>query len=187
MVYLLLSFLNSRLPLSVFRCSRLRGAMDGPSTDVFTCPYCADQFKREDHLRRHELSHQSPQFRCPQEDCDKAFHRNDVLKRHLLVHRPSVQKGARRRVASRTDSRSPPKNTTEHGEPSNRRHSLPIPPSEAHATLPPTLSASPSFNTPRTFEGAIVANQRHHNRSASASGASSPSNQLVSAHFKPYT
>jgi hypothetical protein len=86
--------------------------MDRPTNDFFTCQYCADQFMREDHLRRHELSHRSPKFKCMHEGCGKSFHRNDVLKRHQLVHRPEPEKrkrSCRKRVAARgSTSRSPP-------------------------------------------------------------------------------
>ncbi|RDI89785.1 hypothetical protein Vi05172_g635 [Venturia inaequalis] len=90
--------------------------MDRPANDFFTCQYCADQFKREDHLRRHELSHRSPKFKCVHEGCGKSFHRNDVLKRHQLVHRPEPEKrkrSCRKRVAARgSTSRSPPVSTS---------------------------------------------------------------------------
>lgn len=93
--------------------------MDRPTSDFFTCQYCADQFKREDHLRRHELSHRSPKFKCVHEGCGKSFHRNDVLKRHQLVHRPEPEKrkrSCRKRVAARgSASRSPPVSTSSQG------------------------------------------------------------------------
>ncbi|KAK4194583.1 hypothetical protein QBC40DRAFT_259872 [Triangularia verruculosa] len=49
---------------------------------VHVCELCkpAKTFTRAEHLRRHQLSHEEPQFRCP--SCDKAFHRQDLLTRH---------------------------------------------------------------------------------------------------------
>jgi hypothetical protein len=77
---------------------------DPLANDFFRCTNCADEFKREDHLRRHELSHRSPKFKCLQDGCGKLFHRNDVLKRHQLVHRPEPEKRrhtGRKRVMSK--------------------------------------------------------------------------------------
>lgn len=54
----------------------------------FTCKHCFQEFKREDHLHRHELSHEEPRYRCSYPACNKAFRRKDVLKRHHLVHKP---------------------------------------------------------------------------------------------------
>ncbi|KAK4176053.1 hypothetical protein QBC36DRAFT_353147 [Triangularia setosa] len=49
---------------------------------VHVCELCrpAKTFTRAEHLRRHQLSHEEPQFRC--QGCDKAFHRQDLLTRH---------------------------------------------------------------------------------------------------------
>ncbi|KAK0666360.1 hypothetical protein QBC41DRAFT_230711 [Cercophora samala] len=49
---------------------------------VHVCELCkpAKTFTRAEHLRRHQLSHEEPQFRCS--GCDKAFHRQDLLTRH---------------------------------------------------------------------------------------------------------
>ena len=58
-----------------------------PTPDaVFPCPNCEAHFEREDRLRRHELSHQYPKFKCDHEGCGMLFHRRDVLKRHKQVH-----------------------------------------------------------------------------------------------------
>ena len=62
----------------------------------FKCFACPDQFKREDHLRRHELSHGFPHFLCPHPGCGMRFHRSDVLKRHKTVHQASPSKRRRR-------------------------------------------------------------------------------------------
>ncbi|KAK4229429.1 hypothetical protein QBC38DRAFT_109534 [Podospora fimiseda] len=49
---------------------------------VHVCDICKPHktFTRAEHLRRHQLSHGTPQFPCPR--CDKAFHRQDLLTRH---------------------------------------------------------------------------------------------------------
>lgn len=61
----------------------------------YSCRYCSQEFKREDHLSRHELSHQDPRYHCPHPACDKAFRRKDVLKRHQLVHIPGPSRRRR--------------------------------------------------------------------------------------------
>lgn len=75
-----------------FLPSEVRGGVE-PS---YRCHFCSDQFKREDHLRRHELSHGFPRFLCPHPGCGMRFHRNDVLKRHQAVHEPHPTKRRRR-------------------------------------------------------------------------------------------
>ncbi|KAK3994636.1 hypothetical protein QBC44DRAFT_236024 [Cladorrhinum sp. PSN332] len=49
---------------------------------VHVCDVCKPHktFTRAEHLRRHQLSHGTPQFPCP--GCDKVFHRQDLLTRH---------------------------------------------------------------------------------------------------------
>ncbi|KAI1502646.1 hypothetical protein F5X99DRAFT_427059 [Biscogniauxia marginata] len=55
---------------------------------VHTCETCRPPktFTRAEHLRRHQLSHKTPGFRCDFPDCDKAFHRADLLARHAQRH-----------------------------------------------------------------------------------------------------
>ncbi|KKY22541.1 putative zinc finger c2h2-type protein [Diplodia seriata] len=62
----------------------------------YKCRHCDDQFKREDHLRRHELSHGFPRFLCDHPACGMRFHRKDVLQRHKLVHQPNPLKRRRK-------------------------------------------------------------------------------------------
>ncbi|KAH8587696.1 hypothetical protein B0O99DRAFT_641104 [Bisporella sp. PMI_857] len=50
------------------------------------CRQCFKTFSREDHLKRHELNHQSPQYVCAYLGCDLRFHRRDVLNRHHTAH-----------------------------------------------------------------------------------------------------
>ncbi|KAK4191131.1 hypothetical protein QBC35DRAFT_36200 [Podospora australis] len=49
---------------------------------VHVCDICKPPktFTRAEHLRRHQLSHGAPQYRCT--GCEKAFHRPDLLLRH---------------------------------------------------------------------------------------------------------
>ncbi|KAK3394897.1 hypothetical protein B0H63DRAFT_386746 [Podospora didyma] len=51
---------------------------------VHVCDKCkpAKTFTRAEHLRRHQLSHQTPQFPCTYPNCERAFHRPDLLARH---------------------------------------------------------------------------------------------------------
>ncbi|KAH7200787.1 uncharacterized protein BKA55DRAFT_580640 [Fusarium redolens] len=37
-------------------------------------------YTRAEHPRRHQASHQEPQFECPV--CQRRFHRKDLLERH---------------------------------------------------------------------------------------------------------
>ncbi|KAK7539962.1 uncharacterized protein J3D65DRAFT_666630 [Phyllosticta citribraziliensis] len=62
----------------------------------YRCRHCSDSFKREDHLRRHELSHGFPRFLCDHNGCGMRFHRKDVLQRHKLVHQPNSLKRRRK-------------------------------------------------------------------------------------------
>ncbi|KAK8191087.1 uncharacterized protein BKA78DRAFT_379499 [Phyllosticta capitalensis] len=62
----------------------------------YRCRHCSDSFKREDHLRRHELSHGFPRFLCDHNGCGMRFHRKDVLQRHKLVHQPNPLKRRRK-------------------------------------------------------------------------------------------
>jgi Zinc finger, C2H2 type len=125
--------------------------MNRSNNDFFTCQYCADQFKREDHLRRHELSHRSPKFNCKHEGCGKSFHRNDVLKRHQLVHRPEPEKrkkSCRKRVAARgSTSRSPPiSSSSQRGYNSEQTTSIsrsPPAPTQLYATPVPWIQIGP--------------------------------------------
>lgn len=55
---------------------------------VHVCDICRPPktFTRAEHLRRHQLSHQTPQFPCHYPDCNRAFHRADLLQRHQARH-----------------------------------------------------------------------------------------------------
>ncbi|KAH7259374.1 uncharacterized protein BKA55DRAFT_639345 [Fusarium redolens] len=47
---------------------------------VHVCSECQKVYTRAEHLRRHQSSHQEPQFECPV--CQRRFHRKDLLERH---------------------------------------------------------------------------------------------------------
>ncbi|KAK5661675.1 hypothetical protein OQA88_9775 [Cercophora sp. LCS_1] len=55
---------------------------------VHVCDICkpAKTFTRAEHLRRHQLSHQTPGYSCTYPGCDRAFHRPDLLARHQQRH-----------------------------------------------------------------------------------------------------
>ncbi|KAK3955043.1 hypothetical protein QBC32DRAFT_60692 [Pseudoneurospora amorphoporcata] len=55
---------------------------------VHVCDICRPPktFTRAEHLRRHQLGHGPPEYRCPYTNCDKAFHRPDLLARHQQRH-----------------------------------------------------------------------------------------------------
>ncbi|KAM7199355.1 putative transcription factor TDA9 [Naviculisporaceae sp. PSN 640] len=55
---------------------------------VHVCDICtpAKTFTRAEHLRRHQLSHQTPGYPCTYPGCDRAFHRPDLLARHQQRH-----------------------------------------------------------------------------------------------------
>ncbi|KAI0858157.1 hypothetical protein F4860DRAFT_505599 [Xylaria cubensis] len=61
---------------------RVSRAMKG--VPVHVCDICKPPktFTRVEHLRRHQLSHKPPFFRCEYAGCGKAFHRQDLLSRH---------------------------------------------------------------------------------------------------------
>lgn len=55
---------------------------------VHTCEMCnpPKTFTRAEHLRRHQLSHQTPRYPCVYPGCERAFHRPDLLARHQQRH-----------------------------------------------------------------------------------------------------
>ncbi|KAF6817092.1 C2H2 finger domain-containing protein [Colletotrichum musicola] len=64
---------------------------------VHTCDICrpAKTFTRAEHLRRHQLSHETPQYACSVPGCDRAFHRKDLLERHQQRHELEGDKASR--------------------------------------------------------------------------------------------
>ncbi|KAK1574691.1 uncharacterized protein LY79DRAFT_523403 [Colletotrichum navitas] len=69
---------------------------------VHTCDICrpSKTFTRAEHLRRHQLSHETPQYACPILGCDRAFHRKDLLERHQQRHELEGDKVSRSRGTS---------------------------------------------------------------------------------------
>ncbi|PSR98986.1 hypothetical protein BD289DRAFT_65961 [Coniella lustricola] len=62
---------------------------------VHVCDTCnpPKTFTRAEHLRRHQLGHQTPRFPCNR--CDKAFHRQDLLTRHQQRHEQEGDQSSR--------------------------------------------------------------------------------------------
>ncbi|TEA22855.1 Zinc finger protein klf1 [Colletotrichum sidae] len=71
---------------------------------VHTCDICrpAKTFTRAEHLRRHQLSHETPQYACSVPGCDRAFHRKDLLERHQQRHELEGDKASRSRGPSQS-------------------------------------------------------------------------------------
>uniref|UniRef100_A0A7I4A9V9 C2H2-type domain-containing protein n=1 Tax=Physcomitrium patens TaxID=3218 RepID=A0A7I4A9V9_PHYPA len=55
----------------------------------FSCSFenCGRQYKRQDHLNRHLLTHKGNLFFCTWEGCDLSFNVNANLQRHLRLHK----------------------------------------------------------------------------------------------------
>ncbi|WQF88940.1 hypothetical protein CDEST_13954 [Colletotrichum destructivum] len=122
---------------------------------VHTCDICRPPktFTRAEHLRRHQLSHETPQYACSLPGCDRAFHRKDLLERHQQRHELEGDKLSTSRGASqsrRTSAGSleggvrglglqlpmlgyPPNSTTPN-------QSLPMTPNMSHAGAYPSMS-----------------------------------------------
>ncbi|KAH7136648.1 hypothetical protein EDB81DRAFT_802815 [Dactylonectria macrodidyma] len=63
-------------------------SQDVGSSSSFQCPQCPRNFKRVEHLKRHERGHENTRrFTCS--TCGKRFARSDVLTRHVLIHNPA--------------------------------------------------------------------------------------------------
>lgn len=60
-----------------------------------THPGCDRKFQRQEHLKRHEYTHNklAPKHKCP--FCEKEFNRRDNLKSHVNLHRKKDRKAAR--------------------------------------------------------------------------------------------
>ncbi|PNH41312.1 hypothetical protein VD0004_g5794 [Verticillium dahliae] len=69
---------------------------------VHTCDQCRPPktFTRAEHLRRHQLSHDTPRYACTIPGCDRAFHRKDLLDRHQQRHELDEEKSPRSRRTS---------------------------------------------------------------------------------------
>lgn len=50
----------------------------------YQCITCGAQFRRSDHLSRHQLIHEAPKFKC--DVCDMTFRRSDKLLEHRRKH-----------------------------------------------------------------------------------------------------
>ncbi|EKG21007.1 Zinc finger C2H2-type protein [Macrophomina phaseolina MS6] len=132
-----------------------------PSTDDpawYKCKHCSDQFKREDHLRRHELSHGFPRFLCDHDSCGMRFHRKDVLQRHKLVHQPNPLKRRRK----------PRRGPIPHGP---IQQSSTTPPQEP---LPSSASAISPVSAHAAAPQAVTPPQHHGPGPASSSASQSP-------------
>ncbi|KAF4304119.1 Zinc finger C2H2-type protein [Botryosphaeria dothidea] len=123
----------------------------------YKCKHCSDQFKREDHLRRHELSHGFPRFLCDHDGCGMRFHRKDVLQRHKLVHQPNPLKRRRK----------PRRGPIPHGPIQQQVQDSTTPPQEPLPSLSPvSVSASASHT---------VTPPQHHATASSTASQSPPS------------
>ncbi|KAF9882309.1 C2H2 finger domain-containing protein [Colletotrichum karsti] len=73
---------------------------------VHTCDICRPPktFTRAEHLRRHQLSHETPQYACAVPGCDRAFHRKDLLERHQQRHELEGDKASRGGASRRTSA-----------------------------------------------------------------------------------
>ncbi|KAF3353480.1 hypothetical protein VdG1_08147 [Verticillium dahliae VDG1] len=65
-----------------------------------TVPASSNTFTRAEHLRRHQLSHDTPRYACTISGCDRAFHRKDLLDRHQQRHELDEEKSPRSRRTS---------------------------------------------------------------------------------------
>ncbi|BCS21522.1 uncharacterized protein APUU_21954S [Aspergillus puulaauensis] len=60
------------------------------------CETCSARFQRDDHLRRHRLSHAEPRFKCADPQCGMRFHRRDAARRHEKSHQQTAAPKRRR-------------------------------------------------------------------------------------------
>ncbi|KAL2264938.1 hypothetical protein VTJ83DRAFT_7448 [Remersonia thermophila] len=144
---------------------------------VHVCDICRPPktFTRAEHLRRHQLSHEAPQYRCP--GCDKAFHRPDLLARHQQKHEHEGDHASR------------PASTQHSPRPAGTEAS-----SSAHrpsaGTTGPELAVSASANdSPQRPSGVPAGGNRQTPRSASshASNSAYRAAPQTSPHEHAYT
>ncbi|KAK8014629.1 hypothetical protein PG990_007925 [Apiospora arundinis] len=117
---------------------------------VHVCDICKPPktFTRAEHLRRHQLSHQTPGHPCQYPGCDRAFHRADLLARHQTRHeqegdRASTSTGGR----GRGDSRAPSVNSPDGGF--SASHASSSMPSSEYATPYTTTHSQPGSSGDR--------------------------------------
>ncbi|UZP38069.1 hypothetical protein NXS19_005885 [Fusarium pseudograminearum] len=68
--------------------------------EKFQCGQCPRNFKRQEHLRRHEKGHETHRrFEC--DICHKGFTRSDILNKHLAIHDHTAAPDPTRRDAVR--------------------------------------------------------------------------------------
>ncbi|KAK8053772.1 hypothetical protein PG996_013073 [Apiospora saccharicola] len=86
---------------------------------VHVCEICKPPktFTRAEHLRRHQLSHQTPGHPCQYPGCDRAFHRADLLARHQTRHEQEGDRASTSTGGRRGDSRPPSVNSPDGGLP----------------------------------------------------------------------
>ncbi|KAK8017935.1 hypothetical protein PG991_007125 [Apiospora marii] len=84
---------------------------------VHVCEICKPPktFTRAEHLRRHQLSHQTPGYPCQYPGCDRAFHRADLLARHQTRHEQEGDRASTSTGGRRGDSRPPSVNSPDGG------------------------------------------------------------------------
>ncbi|KAL1310614.1 hypothetical protein AAFC00_000888 [Neodothiora populina] len=66
------------------KTGRAKRALKGQR--VHNCSICGKVYTRNEHRKRHELTHQARRYTCEVAGCNKPFHRSDLLKRHQTSH-----------------------------------------------------------------------------------------------------
>ena len=81
------------------------------SSKTYPCDVCGKEFKRADHRKRHEESHDYT-ITCPV--CGRYFNRRESMLRHRALHKRSEVRPTMKRPPSPGPSNSPPKQPRSH-------------------------------------------------------------------------